>query len=125
MLARPPDKPTEAGNDDGAVTPGGGVRVSATEPFTAASSTSPPVSASRSILTERPGLVTPTSVKMPPEPWKPIVSAGATGTAVAASGAWLKLNAENRWFCWALSGGSSGRPHTFCMNGGMETVVLL
>jgi len=98
MLAWPPDKPAEAGNDDGAVTPGGGVRVSATDPFTAASSTSPPVSAARLIVTERPGLVTPTSVKMPPVPWKPIVSAGATGTAGGASGAWLKLNAENRLF---------------------------
>ena len=31
-------------------------------------------------------------------PWNPMVSEGATGTAGAASRAWLKLNAENRLF---------------------------
>src|SRR5260370_228551 len=61
---------------------------------------------------------------MPPEPWKPIVSAGATGTAGGASGAWLKLNAENRLFCRALSGVSAGRSHSFCMNDRIETLVL-
>src|SRR5580700_2704649 len=124
MFAWPPDKPTDAGNDDGAVTPGGGVSVSATEPFTAESSTSPPVSASRLIVTERPGLATPMSVRMPPGPWKPIVSAGATGTAGGASGGWLKLKAENRLFCRALSGVSAGRLHSFCMNDRIETLVL-
>ena len=34
ISARPPDRLTEAGNDDGTATPGGGVSVSATEPVT-------------------------------------------------------------------------------------------
>jgi len=97
-LACPPASCTEAGNEDGTAAPGGGDAVTATGPFAVASSTSPPVSASSPIETERPGLVTPTSVRMPPMPWNPMVSEGATGTAGAASRAWLKLNAENRLF---------------------------
>src|SRR5579859_5601710 len=124
MLACPPDKTADEGNDDGTATPGGGVSDSATGPFTAESSARPPVSAARPIRTERPGFVTPTSLKMPLEPWNPIVSAGATGTAGAASGAWPKLNAENRLFCRALSGVSAGRPHSFCMNDRIETLVV-
>ena len=52
------------------------------------------------------------------------MSAGATGTEGAASGAWLKLNAENRLFWLALSGVSAGRLHSFCRNDRMETLVV-
>src|ERR1700756_1020782 len=114
MAAWPPGRVTEAGDDDGPAAPEGGARLRATVPVTVGSSTSPPVSASRLIVTERPGLVTPMSVRMPPEPWNPMVSEGAAGTDGAASGAWVKLNAENRLFCAALSGVSAGRPHSFC-----------
>jgi hypothetical protein len=38
------------------------------------------------MVSECPGLGVLMSVRMPPEPWKPIVSAGAMGTDGAGSG---------------------------------------
>ena len=84
--AWPPASVAACGKEAGTATPGGGVRASLTGPLTDESSVSPPVSASRSTVTEPPGRNGPMSVRMPPRAWNPIVSAGATGTDGGASG---------------------------------------
>ena len=85
---------------------------------------SPPVSAYKSMVSELPAPGVPMSVRMPPDPWNPIVSAGATGRLGGAAGACLKLNAPMRSFCLALSLVSGGRPHRCCMNDRIETLVV-
>jgi hypothetical protein len=55
-----------------------------------------------------PGLGAPMSVRMPPLPWKAIVSAGATGTLGAGRGACRKSNADIRSFCSASAAAIPG-----------------